>query len=284
MAISHNTIVYIVELVIYLVISPVVLYLGYKHGRNAILGYFYLTAFCTIKIVSDIVQIADNRPQGQPPSIAAGVLSSVGLSPIMLAWSGFLHEIHNYLFALSHHGLGKKSSSSRLANIAQAQIHVICAGGMVMLIVGTVHILSANTLSSADSDNKLRIAGAVVLTVLWLALLKYNAYLLFRCRRVPSMLGINLASFAAWNAIGALFIGARVVYAVVYTCDWRDSKLSPYSGSIAVRVILDFLVPLGPAVCMVLGGWQTKDKANQPTASNLDEPVTHIRQSVLHKA
>ena len=52
---------------------------------------------------------------------------------------------------------------------------------MVLLIVGTVELFSATSNKDAQSDDKLRSAGAVVLLVLHLNLIMYAAWLLHRC-------------------------------------------------------------------------------------------------------
>ncbi len=75
-------------LIIYLILSPPVLYITIRHGFRgfAILGWGYLFLFCTLKIVGNALQLKDSSSSG------AAIVSSVGLSPLLLATVGILHE------------------------------------------------------------------------------------------------------------------------------------------------------------------------------------------------
>lgn len=72
------------ELAIYAVLSIPTIYILIKHGRTGLLGWLYLFAFCTLRIVGGAMDLSGNT--------AAGIISSVGLSPLLLATSGILHE------------------------------------------------------------------------------------------------------------------------------------------------------------------------------------------------
>lgn len=69
------------ELAIYAALSLPVLYLVVRHSPAGLLGWLYLFAFCTLRIVG-----------GALSSSSASIISSIGLSPLLLAASGILHE------------------------------------------------------------------------------------------------------------------------------------------------------------------------------------------------
>jgi hypothetical protein len=69
------------ELAIYAILALPVLYLLFRHSTAGLLGWFYLFAFCSLRIVG-----------GALTSSSAGIISSIGLSPLLLAASGILHE------------------------------------------------------------------------------------------------------------------------------------------------------------------------------------------------
>lgn len=69
------------ELAIYAILSIPVLYLLVRHSPAGLLGWFYLFAFCSLRIVGGAIS-----------SSSAGLISSIGLSPLLLAASGLLHE------------------------------------------------------------------------------------------------------------------------------------------------------------------------------------------------
>ena len=71
---------------IYVFLTFPVLYILCKHGRRGFLGWFFLFAFCTLRIISGGMGVKGSS------SPAASIISSVGLSPLILAASGILHE------------------------------------------------------------------------------------------------------------------------------------------------------------------------------------------------
>ncbi len=55
----------------------------------------------------------------------------------------------------------------------------------------------------------------------------------------------------------ALFAIVRAVYTVVYSFD-RSPRVSPWTGTFAVKFVLIFLVQLIAALCLVVGGVVTR--------------------------
>lgn len=78
------------QLAIYGLLSLPVLYLTYRHGRHGLTGWLYLFAFCTLKIVGTALQVKADIDHSS--SSTAALISSIGLSPLLLAAVGILHE------------------------------------------------------------------------------------------------------------------------------------------------------------------------------------------------
>lgn len=70
---------------IYAVLIIPVLYLLVRHARFGLAGWLLLSIFCVIRIVGGALEISNT-------GTAAGIISSVGLSPLLLATNGILHE------------------------------------------------------------------------------------------------------------------------------------------------------------------------------------------------
>jgi hypothetical protein len=81
---------YIAVLIIYLVLVQPALYCLWKHGKAGILGWLYLQFFCVLRVVASAVTIHEEDTHSSG-SISL-ILSSVGLSPLLLAAAGILHE------------------------------------------------------------------------------------------------------------------------------------------------------------------------------------------------
>jgi hypothetical protein len=68
-----------------LLVLPVI-YILFRHGPPGILGWLYLFSFCILRIVGAGLSLATNANQ------TAAIISNIGLSPLLLAISGVLHE------------------------------------------------------------------------------------------------------------------------------------------------------------------------------------------------
>lgn len=73
-------------LAIYIILAIPVLYLVVKHRRHGLLGWLMLFVFCTIRVIGSGTQMKN------PSSSAGSIISSIGLSPLLLATAGILHE------------------------------------------------------------------------------------------------------------------------------------------------------------------------------------------------
>ena len=76
----------IVELVIYLVLLPAILFILYRHGLPGLLGWMFLVVFSSLRLASDGLEIGGSTSSG------SSIINAIGLSPLMLAVSGIIHE------------------------------------------------------------------------------------------------------------------------------------------------------------------------------------------------
>lgn len=257
---------YVVELVLYLLVSPIALYLGYRHALSGALGYFYLVAACGVRIAADIVSLLPANRDATRPSISTAVLASIGLSPLLLALGGFLHEAHVRLVEVTH-GARQANGTKRWLWIGQFQIHGISILGMVLSIVGNIKLAtSRNTLTTTeiDNDEKLRSAGSALLLVLWAILAQYALYLLFIARqvRMSSSGRIDIQPMVGWILVAMPFAGLRCIASVLYTFDHKDSELNPITGALWVKVVLVVLASLGAVISMCISGWVSRGSWN----------------------
>jgi len=77
---------YTAQLAIYIILSLPVLYILIRHSWPGILGWGYLFAFCTLRGVGGALAL------GKGITESAAIISNIGLSPLLLAISGVLHE------------------------------------------------------------------------------------------------------------------------------------------------------------------------------------------------
>jgi hypothetical protein len=91
---AYNT----AQLAVYCVLVLPILYLIFRHGKNGVLGYFYLAVFAGLRIIGAIMAL--KKTSDGLPSTGAIVVSNIGLSPLLLASIGILHEAY---VQLQHH-------------------------------------------------------------------------------------------------------------------------------------------------------------------------------------
>ena len=262
MALSSSTVLYFIELVIYLALFPTIAYLGRRHGKTGILGFLPLSLFAALRIVSDILFIAQrNRTT---PSTAVSIVSSIGLSPLLLALAGLIHEQHVYLVNATCPP-DRAKTVKRWLWVAQAFFHTGAVAGIGIVIAGTVNLIddlepkSGATSNDIKKDENLREAGSIVLLVVWINLLAYAIWL---CKTIVSRrspVRSTLRWFSLSIVVAATFVGVRALYGVVYSFDHNDATLNPVTGSFAVKLVLIVLVQLLAVMSLVAGAWKTKD-------------------------
>ena len=74
----------VAQVILYILLTPLAFYVLIKHGRPGFLGWLYLFVFCSIRLIGGAMSIAK--------SPAAGIVSNIGLSPLLLAVAGIVHE------------------------------------------------------------------------------------------------------------------------------------------------------------------------------------------------
>lgn len=78
------------QLAVFAVLALPATYNLIKHGARGFLGWFYVCLFCAVRIVGSAMEINDLKKGTL--SVATEVISSLGLSPLMLSAAGVLHE------------------------------------------------------------------------------------------------------------------------------------------------------------------------------------------------
>ena len=73
------------QVAVYAVLIIPVLFLVVRHGVQGLLGWLFLALFCTLRLIGGGMAVNSSSP-------TATIISSVGLSPILLAAAGILHE------------------------------------------------------------------------------------------------------------------------------------------------------------------------------------------------
>ncbi|KAL7935664.1 hypothetical protein V8C35DRAFT_297886 [Trichoderma chlorosporum] len=241
------------ELAIYVGLSIPNIYILFKHGRAGILGWTYLLAFCTLRIVGGAMDLSG--------SAAASIISSVGLSPLLLAASGILKEAMTYY----NDPLDKKMEWTVVL-----LFHGLVATGVAILAAGTSKLQSSNVKpSDISSDDALVKAGIALLTLSWAIVAIVSVWALARPAKFPKSKGCTVAgSKLLWSVlISDVFSGIRVIYALVALVT-RDATLNPLTGALTIRVILSLIPELISVLAFITAGLLTRNVASDAAAAN----------------
>jgi hypothetical protein len=249
MALDSTTSLSVAELVFYPVFFPITFYLLAKHGRRGLLAYVYLILFEILRMVAAGLQISAH--DAGKTSTTGAILDAVGLSPLLLAFSGFVYESNCYY--------RDQRQRQRQSLIQEAFIHLGAYTGIALAAVGASNLIKHDaTPSDIKSAHHLQETGSCLLLLTWVGL----TYLCVRlCRNIvgsgPS--SRSRASLLVLTLLGACtMVGVRAVYSVVYAFD-HSASVSPITGIFVFKFIFVFLVQIIAVMLLLAVGLLTRN-------------------------
>ncbi|KAL7956592.1 hypothetical protein V8C34DRAFT_210701 [Trichoderma compactum] len=234
------------ELAIYAALSIPNTYIMFKHGRTGLLGWTYLLVFCTLRIVGGVLDLSG--------STAAGIISSIGLSPLLLAASGILKEAKTY----HCDPLDKKVEWTVVL-----LFHGIATTGVAILAIGVSNLDSGNAKpSDVSTDDSLVKTGIALLTLSWAIVAIVSVWALAHpAKSQKSKSSIAAGTRLLWSVlISDVFSGIRVLYTLVSLVT-QDETLNPLTGSRTTRVLLSLIPELVCVLAFLTAGFITRNAA-----------------------
>ncbi|KAJ5534074.1 hypothetical protein N7527_000328 [Penicillium freii] len=229
----------IAQLALYAPRTLPTLYLLFRHGYHGLLAWLYLLALCVLRVTGAAMGLND------PHNAGAQIISSIGLSPLLLSIDGVLHEARRYCL----------SPSKRTEWSFMALIHVLVATGVVMVGVGAGGLLGDTPKPSdfIQYQGRYGAVGGCVGSARFVG-------------AVDSLEWDGWGEEKCWKPRGVILTGTlhalavveiSVVYMLVAEFTQR-ADLNPTTGSLAVRVVLGFLPELFAAIVLVFAGFVTR--------------------------
>ncbi|GKZ25457.1 hypothetical protein AbraIFM66951_003322 [Aspergillus brasiliensis] len=232
--------IFAADLAAYLIVSPIVVYIFITHRRTGFLPWYCLTMFCSARVIGGALGVHDSA------SIAANIIQSVGITPLILCVDGLVHEARVYRYPYA----------SRRLNWS-----VVIGTSITMVVAVSLSIKACLDIfedKAQPDDYSLWKAGSALIVVVWIFQIGWSVYSLQfpeKGIRGPGYQGGTLLLQGALVALG--FIGIRVIYSLVAVCN-ESKDLSPVYGLMSVRVILMFLPELFATVAMIAVGIRTR--------------------------
>ncbi|OAA69094.1 C6 zinc finger domain protein [Cordyceps fumosorosea ARSEF 2679] len=225
------------QMAIYAVLIIPVFYLLLKHGKVGVLGWLYFTAFCMLRILGGALGLSGSK--------TATIIANIGLSPLLLAASGILHESNSL----------RKVGDAKLEWTVVLAFHILIAGATAILAVGASALQSSSPLPSDLTKVKV---GITLLAIGWIVLVGWAAQSWFRQSTMEDPKSRAGRKLLKGVALASIFIGVRVWYTLAAFVSQKKS-LSPATGTIAVRVVLILLPELAASLILLAYGWTTRD-------------------------
>lgn len=228
----------VAELVYFIPSSIPLFYCIWKY-RNAgfagLTAWLFLFVFILLQVIGNGMIIGAGM--NGTPSITAIIITNVGLSPLFIAIADLMHTRLDRSLKSDH--------AKTRAKYARRAFHVLTLAAIAIYAVGAANSFSGNTSSKWKA---LWEAGVVLLLVLWISLVALCYVMLSRTSNTGSRA-------LAWAlVISVALLGVRIIYQVVATFDSSNAVLNPITGSIALRVVFDFLTSALILLAMITGG------------------------------
>ncbi|KAI9926963.1 hypothetical protein ASPWEDRAFT_32921 [Aspergillus wentii DTO 134E9] len=230
----------IAQIAFYAAISIPALYCLISHGRHGLMGWIYVLAMCGLRLAGNAMSL--NAYHNHEISPSASIINGIGLSPLLMASLGLLHE--------SNHSI-QHTLSPLLGMPGKVVTHLVVAGGIALAA------------ASHGKESLLR-GGLIIFALGWtmVAGLVFLSYRGGHSRRVLDEKKLLLAITVAMP-----LIGIRIIYSIATV--FSSSGMS--GGSLAVRVILgvlpEFLVMIDYVAVGIVTRNLARDRSEQKTVN-----------------
>lgn len=229
-------------LIIFLVLLQPITFVLFRHGLRSWLAWLPLSSLSIVRIVGSAIQIHDDEKH--TTSLAALILNSIGLAPLLLAALGVLHEART---ARNPH-LRRKLEWHIILHF-----HTIIVVSMILVIIGLVKLTGAHP---KESDTTLPKVGVIIILVCWIVLVGFTVSSLRSSQYDMQAPAYHNGTKLLYGLIVALpFIGIRELDAVLSNFVTSHTFLS----SLAVKVCLSVVPEMIATVCFVTAGLITRN-------------------------
>ncbi|PYH97855.1 integral membrane protein [Aspergillus ellipticus CBS 707.79] len=234
--------IFVADLILYLILLlPAHLIAWWHRGWSNFLPWYYMIIFCLARVVGGALGVHDSD------SLAANIIVSVGISPLILAVDGLLHEARSY-----RHPSQRKFIGWSFIILT----HVLVAAGIALAVTGALDIYEGHPKSDSLTHWK---AGVGLMVVAWVLVVLWAGFSLHSSQSEKGAAGYQGGTTLLQGVfITLVFVGIRVIYALIAVCTQRKD-LSSTTGTVAVKAVLVFLPEALAALSMIFVGFRTKN-------------------------
>ncbi|KAL6922178.1 hypothetical protein FSHL1_006145 [Fusarium sambucinum] len=233
------------KLALYIILVQPAIYCLFKHGKTGFIGWLYVQIFCVLRIVTGGIGL-----HGASSSTGTVILNSIGLSPLLLAASGILHE-------------ARRATNPRLNRrfdiVLEVQYHALVGAAMALIIVSVINLQKGNDVST--NKTLLKVASAII-ALAWFLLAVWSLWSLGKTRSsrngsVASLRGGMMLLYAVFIALPLLAL--RLSYAIAFLQLQISDPNSGFLSSKAIEVCLGLVPELLVTIIFVAVGVKTRN-------------------------
>ncbi|KAJ5556174.1 hypothetical protein N7494_000089 [Penicillium frequentans] len=219
----------IAELVIYIPVTLLAIFVVFRHGFHKQLGWIYICIFGVIRIAGAIMEVLSSKhPDNANDKEWAVILQSVGLSPLLLSTLGLLKRI-------------RATATSRRSKVVQL-LHLPALIALILAISGGTDQASSNVSDHASGKSETRAAIILFLLIYIAACILFLITMRDLRTMEPSQQRIYICIFFALP-----LIAVRLLYSLISDFG-SDPKFSLIDGDKSIQLgmatIEEFLVVL----------------------------------------
>ncbi|EKJ78609.1 hypothetical protein NXS19_004130 [Fusarium pseudograminearum] len=247
------------KLALYIILAQPAIYCLFKHGKTGFIGWLYVQIFCVLRITTGGIGL-----HGASSSTGTVILNSIGLSPLLLAASGILHE-------------ARRATNPRLNRrfdiVLEVQYHALVGAAMALIIVSVINLQKGKDVSK--NETLLHVASAII-ALAWVLLAVWSLWSLGKTRSsrngaVPSLRDGMLLLYAVFIALPLL--GLRLSYAIAFLQLQISNPSSGFLSSKAVEVCLGLVPELLVTVIFVAVGVKTRNIKHDIKKLDFSKPI-----------
>jgi hypothetical protein len=173
------------QIVIFGLLTPPATYCLFKHGKSGLLGWLFVVSFCFIRTLGAILQYRDE--QNNTVTLSAQIVSNLGITPLLLATAGLLHE-SRWNFSPSLQAAAARKPISFMKWIFIFQFHTLISVGIILILTHATDlndVLTTGQLPSGDDSKYTQVKiGFGILVLGWTVL---TLWTLVSWRSIPTM-------------------------------------------------------------------------------------------------
>jgi hypothetical protein len=231
MTIGYRDGVSIAEIAVYVPGLVIAIYLSIHHGFSRSAGWYFLVIFTLARVLGACLQLATiSSPTNINLYIGYGILSNIGLSPLMLAALGLLSRLVDNI-----NRTHRTFISHRMFKLVELVIIV----GLILGIVGGVEAGNNFTSTGTFVPGTLNKVGTALFIVCYVAIVLSTILLSFSIQHATH--GEKRILFAV--AISLPFLLVRLVYSIMSTIV-HNNKFNLLDGNVTILLCVAYIEEL----------------------------------------